>query len=61
MAIASLAIPQLIVEVNGQPLPAATTGLSQVRIQQRLSLPTLCELTFGAGAKLATGLRIFPR
>jgi phage protein D len=34
------------VEVSGQPLSPEASGLSEIRIQQRLSLPTLCELTF---------------
>ncbi|HEY5952804.1 MAG TPA: phage baseplate assembly protein V [Terrimicrobiaceae bacterium] len=61
MGIASLAIPQLIVEVNGQPLSAVTTGLGELRIQQRLSLPSLCELTFcDLDAKFGTDLRFSP-
>jgi len=46
MPIASLSLPLVVVEVNGQPLSLEASGLSQIRIQQRFSLPTLCELTF---------------
>src|SRR5258708_30735370 len=38
-------LPQLIVNVDGSPLAPELT-LGEVRIQQRLSVPTLCELTF---------------
>ncbi len=38
-------LPQLIVNVDGSPL-APELALGEVRIQQRLSVPTLCELTF---------------
>jgi phage baseplate assembly protein gpV len=61
MGIASLAIPQLIVEVNGQLLSQVRIGLGELRIQQRMSLPTLCELTFDSvDAKLGTELRFSP-
>jgi phage baseplate assembly protein gpV/phage protein D len=46
MAITNLGLPLVVVEVNGQPLSPEASGLSEIRIQQRLSLPTLCELTF---------------
>ena len=42
-----LALPKVIVELDGTQLAlsdAATLG--EVRVQQRLSLPTLCEITF---------------
>jgi phage protein D/phage baseplate assembly protein gpV len=40
-------LPQVTVEVDGMALPAATIKtLAEVRVQQRLSMPTLCELTF---------------
>jgi phage baseplate assembly protein V len=41
------ALPQVLILVEGIPLPGALLGsLSEVRVQQRLSLPALCELTF---------------
>jgi len=49
MAIANLGLPQVVVEVNGRPLSPEVAGLCEIRIQQRLSLPTLCELTFLSG------------
>ncbi|MGK7872178.1 MAG: phage baseplate assembly protein V [Xenococcaceae cyanobacterium] len=40
-------LPQLLVEIEGIPLAVTDPyQLAQVRVQQRLSLPTLCELTF---------------
>jgi len=40
-------LPRLVVEVDGAPLSIEETRtLWAVRVQQRLSLPTLCELTF---------------
>jgi phage protein D/phage baseplate assembly protein gpV len=40
-------LPKLVVELAGAPLPGAEAGsLGEVRVQQRLSLPTLCEMTF---------------
>ncbi len=40
-------LPKIVVEADGAPLSAETARtLAEVRIQQRLSLPTLCELTF---------------
>ncbi|MDQ5824435.1 MAG: phage baseplate assembly protein V [Chloroflexota bacterium] len=42
-----LALPQVVVERDGSSLsPADLHALTEVRVQQRLSLPTLCELTF---------------
>ena len=42
-----LALPEVIVEVDGVPMPAGTLrALAGVRVQQRLSLPAQCELTF---------------
>lgn len=42
-------VPKITVEVDGAPLePADERALAGVRVQQRLSLPTLCELTFSA-------------
>ncbi|MCI0398266.1 MAG: phage baseplate assembly protein V [Chloroflexi bacterium] len=41
------ALPQVILEANGTPLsPADTLALGRVRVQQRLSMPAQCELTF---------------
>ena len=40
-------LPQVLVESDGATLsPADLHALTEVRVQQRLSLPTLCELTF---------------
>ena len=40
-------LPRLVVEVDGAPLSIEETRtLWAVRVQQRLSLPALCELTF---------------
>ncbi len=42
-------LPSLSVESEGAPLPGALlAALTDVRVQQRLSLPTQCELTFAA-------------
>lgn len=54
-------LPGLSVELDGAPLASDDAqALGQVRVQQRLSLPTLCELTFfdphGALAKAARPL-----
>lgn len=41
------ALPQVVVELVGSPLPATTLrALATVRVQQRLSQPALCELSF---------------
>ncbi len=41
------ATPQLVIEANGAELPVpAIHALQAIRVQQRLSLPSLCELTF---------------
>ena len=51
------ALPQVTVEVEGTPLSTEDEQtLAEVRVQQRLSMPTLCELTFRdpAGSGLAT-------
>lgn len=60
------ALPRVIVEVDGAPLPpedAAT--LASVRVQQGLSVPALCELAFtappgplGSAAAKAAGARL---
>lgn len=42
-----LSLPQVLVEAEGVALtPEDMYALKEVRVQQRLSLPTLCELTF---------------
>jgi len=42
-----LGLPQVNLEVEGRTLaPEETRSLGKVRVQQRLSLPTLCELIF---------------
>ncbi|MGC9347459.1 MAG: phage baseplate assembly protein V [Anaerolineae bacterium] len=43
----TIGLPQLRVAAEGLPLPGdAARALGHVRVQQRLSLPALCELTF---------------
>lgn len=43
----SSGLPQVTIEAGGTPLSAEETrALGDVRVQQRLSLPALCELTF---------------
>ncbi len=54
------AIPSVAAEIAGASLPVeAMRALSEIRIQQRLSQPTLCELVFldlpAAAADFATG------
>lgn len=40
-------LPQITVEINGAPLASGErAAITEVRVQQRLSLPTLCEITF---------------
>jgi phage baseplate assembly protein gpV len=47
MTTANLTMPQVTVEIAGRALaPAECAVLGEIRVQQRLSLPTLCELTF---------------
>jgi uncharacterized protein involved in type VI secretion and phage assembly len=42
-----IGLPQVTVEVDGAPLPAsAVKALAEVRVQQRFSVPALCELAF---------------
>jgi phage protein D len=42
-----IAVSKIIVEADGAPLPAdAAATIGQVRIQQRLSQPSVCEVTF---------------
>lgn len=55
-----LSLPQVIIEADSSALaPADLQTLNEVRVQQRLSLPTLCELVFldvtPALARLAPG------
>ena len=41
------ALPQITIEIDGAALELRERAvLAEVRVQQRLSLPTLCELTF---------------
>ena len=68
------ALPQATLTADGAPLPAeALAPLSSVRVQQRLSLPTLCELVFSdppgpldiaaqlpLGAQLRVGIAGYP-
>jgi phage baseplate assembly protein gpV/phage protein D len=61
-----LTLPQVTVEIAGQTLSSAQcAALVEIRVQQRLSLPTLCELTFceesghdGLISHLAVGLTL---
>lgn len=55
-------LPQITIEIEGAPVSSNDARtLSEMRVQQRLSLPTLCELTFVdprgplAGASLSPG------
>ena len=59
-AMASLA--RIEVEADGMPLvPADARALGEIRVQQRLSLPTLCELTFlDPGGALAEAASLSP-
>ena len=42
-------LPSLTIDCDGVPLPGSLlAALTDVRVQQRLSLPTQCELTFAA-------------
>jgi phage baseplate assembly protein gpV/phage protein D len=62
----SFALTPLIVEVEGTPLDAQDArALGELRVQQRLSLPTQCELAFRdppgpltAASRLAPGTRL---
>ena len=59
-------LPRIVITADGAALAApAYRGLNEVRVQQRLSLPTLCELVFSdppgsldAAAQLAPGVRL---
>ena len=53
-------VPRLVVEINGQPLSIEEARtLWAVRVQQRLSLPTVCELTFIEPTTAFSGAEIF--
>jgi uncharacterized protein involved in type VI secretion and phage assembly len=55
-------IPKLFIEMDGRPLAAEDArALAEVRVHQRLSLPTLCELTFHEpGRPLADAAALLP-
>ncbi|HEX9981625.1 MAG TPA: phage baseplate assembly protein V [Thermoanaerobaculia bacterium] len=54
------ALPQVRLTVDGAPLDAAASAaLATVRVQQRLCLPALCELTF-SGQTVLTGIAATP-
>lgn len=57
-----LLLPEVVIEANGLALTAEDLlALSEVRVQQRLSLPTLCELVFNDTAgSLTGGVRLTP-
>ncbi|MBO0777702.1 MAG: phage baseplate assembly protein V [Ktedonobacteraceae bacterium] len=57
-----LSLPEIFVEVEGVALAAEDLrALGEVRVQQRLSLPTLCELTFShPPGPLAGAARLVP-
>ncbi len=61
-------LPQLNIQASGKQIPETELqALQSVRVQQRLSLPTLCELTFTASPEignllaLGTDLRVTVR
>lgn len=56
------ALPEVRITIDGSELDAEDfQALSEVRVQQRLSLPTLCELTFSVPANaLQHGSRFMP-
>ncbi len=55
-------LPRVVIEVDGVPLPPdEARTLSDVQVQQALSVPTLCELTFQEpDGGLAAGSRLLP-
>ena len=55
-------IPKLFIEMDGRPLAAEDArALAAVRVHQRLSLPTVCELTFHEpGPSLADDAALLP-
>ncbi len=57
-----VSLPEVVIEADGSPLAIeALQALSEVRVQQRLSLPTLCELVFvDISGSLASVERLIP-
>ncbi|MEJ2169295.1 MAG: phage baseplate assembly protein V [Desulfobacterales bacterium] len=55
-------IPKLDIELDGMPIPAEEARtLAEVRVHQRLSLPSVCELTFHEpGGSLAGDAALLP-
>lgn len=52
-----LGLPEVVIEADGAALATEDLqALSEVRVQQRLSLPTLCELSFLATAGACAGV-----
>src|SRR5262249_25087446 len=50
-------LPHVNIELDGQLLPeSAAATLEEIRVQQRLSQPSLCELTFYSGRDSLTAL-----
>ena len=62
-------LPQVTIEIDGSPLELSErAALSEVRVQQRLSLPALCEITFidttgflSAGERFSAGAELSVR
>lgn len=53
-------LPHINIELDGQSLPeSAAATLEEVRVQQRLSQPSLCELTFYSGRDSLVALENF--
>ena len=49
-----LAVPQIVIEADGSPLgDDEAAALESVRVQQALSLPALCELSFASPSDIA--------
>ena len=47
-----IGLPRIDIQLDGQSLPeSAAAGLEEVRVQQKLSQPSLCELTFRSGGE----------
>ena len=54
---AVLALPRIDIEFDGKALPEnAAAALEEVRVQQKLSQPTLCELTFFSSREPLAGV-----
>ena len=54
---AVLVLPRINVEIDGGALPEKSiAALEEVRVQQKLSQPTLCELTFFISRDLLAGV-----